>query len=90
MRYEGEYVNDEADGIGMLINTDPSGKKTYVGEWKNTAITGFGKYVDEMKGVIYIGEFRDGLKHGHGYLEKKNDSTTYVGNFLEGKTTCLS
>ena len=58
--------------------------ETFVGEWKNSVRSGFGKYVDKLNQVVYIGSFRDGKWHGHGILEKKDESI-YVGEFKEDK-----
>ena len=72
LRFEGEMVNGEVSGIGMLTNTNLDCSGTYTGEWKAGVRHGFGKAVDKVTNSIYIGEFKDGWKHGHGTMEDKD------------------
>jgi hypothetical protein len=65
--------------------TSPSGKKYYVGEFRNGQITGQGT-LTYAGGANYVGEFRDGQLAGQGTLTFTNGDK-YVGEFRDGKFT---
>lgn len=49
--YEGDFVNDMADGKGLLVNAEGS---VYDGEWLEDKASGFGKYYSH-DGLYYEG-----------------------------------
>ena len=49
--YEGDFLNDMADGKGKLVNFEGS---VYDGEWLEDKASGFGKYISH-DGLYYEG-----------------------------------
>lgn len=89
--YEGEYVNGFKHGQGTFTFSDGS---TYIGEFQNNSISGYGKYEyystseNHYFCIIYNGEFKDGDFHGQGRLERiigNGIKVIYEGAFQEGK-----
>jgi len=73
-KYTGEFLNDKANGKGVLIW--PEGK--YEGYFKNDRFEGKGTEI--LKESQYSGQFYKGKKHGKGAKIWKN-KTKYVGDF---------
>ena len=78
--YEGEFVNNLANGIGSYHNSDGS---VYRGEWKNNKPHGEGEEIwpNESK---FKGTFVNGKKEGYGsYL--LSDGSQYKGSFEKNR-----
>lgn len=89
--YEGQYkiINGERvrDGKGTLLHpiNDKSlnSGESYVGEWKDDKMNGFGLYV-YTNGDVYEGQFLNGLQNGHGKYSF-TDGSRYEGDWKEHK-----
>lgn len=77
-RYEGQWADDEPDGVGAL----ECSAFTLVGQFVRGQAHGRG--AKEMaSGEAYEGEFRDGFYHGSGRL-RYQDGGTFDGEFARG------
>ena len=74
--YEGDFINDNAEGYGSYIHKEGS---SYYGMWKNNRQEGHGKEIWPDK-TEYEGDYRNGEKWGKGKL-KLNDGSYYIGDF---------
>ena len=79
VRYEGEVVNDKAEGKGKLIFSDDW---FYEGEFHFGKYHGTGIFVNN--GAIYEGEWKNGLYDGKGKFTWPNGCTV-SGSWKEGK-----
>lgn len=78
-RYEGQWADDEPDGVGAL----ECGAFTLVGQFVRGQAHGRG--AKEMaSGEAYEGEFRDGFYHGSGCL-RYQDGGIYDGEFVKSE-----
>jgi hypothetical protein len=75
--YEGEYTNNEANGMG----TFRADGESYTGQWVGNEQCGHGRYV-YSNGDVYDGEWRSSLQWGHGTMTFA-DGSTYVGDYEE-------
>tara|TARA_B100000579_G_C22808168_1_gene843717 strand:+ start:780 stop:1661 length:882 start_codon:yes stop_codon:yes gene_type:complete len=77
--YTGENKDNKADGFGQMELPG----RTYIGQFKNDMMHGFGKYIfntGEYSGDVYIGNFKDDNFHGYGmYLYA--DGTIHYGEW---------
>lgn len=82
--YEGEWIKNDLDGIGIEISKDYS---IYQGEFKKCAKNGIGIYrwIDDR---MYEGEFINNQIEGYGILTYK-DEKKYQGEFKEGRLNGL-
>ena len=78
--YEGEFKNNEIDGIGVF---KWSNGDIYEGEMTNGKMNGYGKYT-YSNGQIYEGNYVNGVKEGLGKLIYPNNKV-YEGEFKNGK-----
>ena len=77
--YEGEFVNGEKEGKGVLKFKDGS---YYSGNFKNSKFDGEGQF-NWPDGKKYVGEFREGKIHGKGEYTWP-DGNRYVGCYENG------
>jgi len=87
--YEGEWLNDKAEGYGVYLHVDGS---KYVGRWKQDKQNGYGNnkeeyYIDPNvgeetwgDGARYEGFYYDGNKHGKGKFVWA-DGSIFEGDF---------
>ncbi len=68
------------DGKGTYVFQDGA---TYIGEFKNGIMEGFGKLTDRF-GNVYTGNFKNNKYDGVGKFER-TDGTKYIGEFKEGR-----
>ncbi|CAD2222482.1 protein kinase [Angomonas deanei] len=78
--YEGEFVRNEKEGKGVLINVDGD---IYEGTFAEGKPNGRGTYI-WADGAKYIGSFKDGVKHGEG-CEWLANGDWIAGNFVNGE-----
>ena len=79
-KYEGEFMSDKKHGQGKLeLKTGD----IYIGEFKNNAISGYGKYIWKKSEHEYIGNFLNGKFHGEG-LYKWEDGQYFRGIYNNG------
>lgn len=78
LMYVGQLLDDFYHGIGIL-NTP---KETYMGEWNEGDLDGFGTL--SCEGLIYYGHFADDTFNGLGTLCYQNGEG-YHGQFKDGK-----
>lgn len=78
--YEGEWLENNKEGLGKKAFTD---KSIYMGHWKANMKEGQGVYIwqDETK---YIGEWKEDKYHGQG-LKLWSDGDQYQGGWKEDK-----
>jgi hypothetical protein len=72
--YEGEWVNDQRHGKGVLSYTNG---KVYEGEFRNGQKHGKGR-VTYPNGDVYEGDWENGLRQGQGVYKNAN-GTKWVG-----------
>jgi len=93
--YEGEWLEDKANGYGVHTHLDGA---TYSGDWKNDLQHGKGNLLKYRKfikkkicwkgvekwpdGSRYEGQFFEGKKHGKGCFSWA-DGSSYEGDFME-------
>ncbi len=84
-RYDGEFRNNKAHGIGILYfaANDKLRGNRYEGEFREGKFDGRGKYYT-AKGLLYEGGFRDGNQHGSGTAYLPNGKVT-EGYWQDGK-----
>ncbi|MAW31385.1 MAG: hypothetical protein CMD15_05805 [Flavobacteriales bacterium] len=79
---------DCQNGYGTYYFTGEWEGDTYIGEWKDGNMHGYGVYT-WSDGNIYKGEHRDNLSHGFGsmyYLRPgKNQGDVFHGEYKDGK-----
>ena len=78
--YEGDFINDNAEGYGSYIHKEGS---SYFGMWKNNRQEGQGKEIWPDK-TEYEGDYKNGEKNGKGKL-KLNDGSYYIGDFFHNQ-----
>eukprot|EP00927_Polykrikos_kofoidii_P043385 TRINITY_DN37461_c0_g1_i1.p1 TRINITY_DN37461_c0_g1~~TRINITY_DN37461_c0_g1_i1.p1 ORF type:complete len:823 (+),score=113.61 TRINITY_DN37461_c0_g1_i1:92-2470(+) len=82
MRFEGEWIDDEASGRGHLVRLLANGDRdTYWGSFADGLAHGRGVFLGP-RGTSYHGEFAEGLRHGNGKLNVRG--TFYAGEFRYG------
>lgn len=75
-RYEGNFVDFQRDGEGVLYTED--GDKIYDGEWKNNKFNGYGQYF--LRGQCrYEGNWENGKRNGDGIAYDQNGMEEYSG-----------
>lgn len=75
-RYEGNFVDFQRDGEGILYTED--GYKIYDGEWKNNKYNGYGQYF--LRGQCrYEGNWENGKRNGDGIAYDQNGNEEYNG-----------
>eukprot|EP01029_Cantina_marsupialis_P029736 TRINITY_DN782100_c0_g1_i1.p1 TRINITY_DN782100_c0_g1~~TRINITY_DN782100_c0_g1_i1.p1 ORF type:complete len:221 (+),score=27.86 TRINITY_DN782100_c0_g1_i1:145-807(+) len=67
--YEGEFRNGYKSGKGKMSWISKG--QTYVGDWKEGKMHGFGR-IECENGTVYEGDFRNGMKNGEGWEQKKS------------------
>lgn len=79
-KYEGQFMSDKKHGQGKLeLKTGD----IYIGEFKNNAISGYGKYIWKESKQEYNGNFLNGKFHGEG-LYKWEDGQYFRGTYKNG------
>ena len=78
--YEGEFNCDKKHGQGKI--TLKTGD-TYIGEFKNNMISGYGQYIWKDGKHEYKGNFLNGKFHGEGFY-KWEDNEYFKGNYYNG------
>ena len=76
--YEGEWVDNKAEGFGIYTSLD--GTK-YEGYWVDDKQQGKGRE-EWPDGNIYVGDYMEGKKHGQGKFTW-NDGAIYEGEFVD-------
>ena len=61
--YEGQFFCDKKHGQGKIVLKDGD---VYIGEFKNNAIDGYGRYIWKNGKHEYKGQFLNGKFHGEG------------------------
>lgn len=75
-RYEGNFVDFQRDGEGILYTED--GDKIYDGEWKNNKYNGYGQFF--LRGQCrYEGNWEHGKRNGDGIAYDQNGNEEYNG-----------
>ena len=64
--YSGQWVDDQASGIGRYINVDRLKPTAYDGEFRNDDAHGVGRIVSLKTGDLYVGQWRENEKSGWG------------------------
>ncbi len=86
--YEGELVNDQRVGYGVVSITSGESKGFYyAGEWKNDTQYGYGvshSTLTVMKGLSYAGEWKDGNWEGYG-IRTFPEGVCMEGEFKESE-----
>ena len=65
--YDGEFVNNQYEGEGILYYPG-TGKTKYVGKFQSNKFNEEGKNYDEEGNIIYAGDYVSGYKDGNGTL----------------------
>jgi len=79
VHYIGEKRNGLRNGSGALYLPDTFPTQSYIGQFSENEIHGYGKY--DYGDRIYEGSFHNGLRHGQGEETWKNGNIKYVGNW---------
>jgi hypothetical protein len=83
--YEGEWKNNEKNGIGLFHNKNDTNHHKdicfYSGQWKENVKSGYG--YSQRNNEIYEGEFRNMNKDGYGSVDYGNGER-YEGQFKNG------
>jgi S1-C subfamily serine protease/antitoxin component YwqK of YwqJK toxin-antitoxin module len=81
MKWEGECVNDKADGYGKLTKyNDGEYESTYEGEFHNGLREGKGKFTHKDQSIA-VGNFKNGQLIGYG-TRTSEDGTKFEGQFI--------
>lgn len=75
--YQGWFVDNEFDGMGVLFTRDPEALGSREEPWKNLALI-------ESCVSKYEGHFKQNLPHGTGFKQFE-DSAEFFGEFNQGK-----
>lgn len=79
-RYEGNFVDFQRDGEGILYTED--GDKIYEGEWKNNKYNGYGQFF--LRGQCrYEGNWENGKRNGEGVAYDQNGNEEYNGSWKD-------
>lgn len=86
LKYEGEFLDNEFTGYGILYNDDEESTVRYHGMLEMGVYHGvFGKLYDDSKTLIYKGQFNQGNYIGRGAVYDENNSLIkYKGQLLDG------
>ncbi|XP_029980633.1 alsin-like isoform X2 [Sphaeramia orbicularis] len=90
--YSGNFKNGLEDGYGECIMPNKLLNKpdSYLGQWRDGKIHGFGKY-KYASGEVYEGCFCDGQRHGYGMLSSgklaRTSSSVFIGQWVHDRKT---
>lgn len=85
IRYKGEFLEGQKNGLGKLDFPETSESECYLGEFKADKKEGLGAYL-WRSGAMYIGYWQQDSKHGL-CLESKVGSSVEVRRYLQGDQT---
>lgn len=83
IRYKGNYLDGEPDGIGTLYNEMSNIR--YIGEWSNGLPHGKGKTYYPTGELYYEGDYKKGKFWGEGTKYQKSGTIYHKGNYIDGK-----
>ena len=75
--YDGNWIDGSRKGHGCSVSEMDN---MYVGGWSAGMYTGYGVYIDALRGSTYLGMWEDGNRHGEGTVVLK-DGVFYTGMF---------
>lgn len=79
--YEGQWLNDKANGFGVFTFSDGS---IYRGEWIDNVCKGIGEITRPTQKTVYRGQWTRDTPHGRG-MEVWEDGSVYKGTYKAGK-----